>query len=170
MYRQDVGREIDMIKTKVNSQWMNGRYILACEKPDIWLNALASYIDSDISDDKHAERVIQWHRDILNGVRPDGYQWEGNGYHMFTCEDLVYLECEWADESRVMLTVDHMIDALEKFIIFYRSDIFNEAFTPEPFWVEYICEGSEATRAFGEKVLSSNNEELIDLWVRTCKT
>jgi hypothetical protein len=153
-----------MHRGKVTSQWLDNCYLIMGDASKKGLSAIAGYLISDISDSEYAERIIQWHRDVETGIKSDGYQMQGNGYHMFNYGGYVYLDCEYETDTKVLLTCEQMIKALDEFCNFQKGDIFNKAHTPLHFWVEYEFEGNEAERVFAEKLKNSEDKAHIEFW------
>jgi hypothetical protein len=67
------GGGISMHRGRIISQWLDRQYIVSVDEPMQGLSDIAAYLFSDVSDSEIAESMIQWHRAVEAGSRPDGY-------------------------------------------------------------------------------------------------
>lgn len=108
-------------------------------------SAIADWLGSDI---QYSEYMIdEWLKvlnDVALGERDPGYQGTGNSHSVMVINDWVFIECEYIDEQKVLLTRQQVTAALEEYRLFLKCNYKSSEFSPNSFWVEYEAEGQEA--------------------------
>lgn len=120
------------------------------EAPEIPRNILgaweiASWIADDIQNSiQQIDELIEQYIDC-EGQKNAGicYIGTGNAHSLYACEDYLYLECDFDEEQKVLLTTVQMLRILDQ----YKTYIQNGC-KPCIIEVEYIAEGHEAEKQF----------------------
>ena len=112
---------------------------------------IADWFGSDI---QYSERTLdEWltiFNEVADGDREPGYQGTGNTHSVMATDEWVFIECEYLDNQKVLLTRQQVTDALEQYRLFLNSDYKSNKIIPTPFIVEYEAEGEEALNRYLE--------------------
>lgn len=90
------------------------------------------------------KRWIELFNAVANGTHKGGYLGTGNAHHVGAIGEEVYLECDFTEEKKVLMTRTQIISALEHYRAFTESELRNRDREPSPFSIEYEFEGDEA--------------------------
>lgn len=109
----------------------------------------ASEITAWLSDDlPRGNNSITYWLDKFNAIATSeieaGYLGTGNAHHVRAIGGFVFLECQFDDEMKVLLTHEQIISVLQNYRVFVSDDCGDPAHMPPPFEVEYEASGEEA--------------------------
>jgi hypothetical protein len=112
---------------------------------------IARWLGDDIQYDiKGANRWLQMFSEVFAGKVDGGYLGTGNTHSVMMQDEYIYLECEYVEEQKVLLTYEQMQVVLERYYAFLESDYKSEWISPEPFRVEYELESIDAQNKYIE--------------------
>ncbi len=134
------------MKSTILYRWSDAlrRFDLDPRLPNVGANEIAAWLSDDVRSRSTASEWINRFNNVTLGKENAGYLGTGNAHSVMAAKDLVYLECEHADEMKVLLTISHAIAALQHYCSFLSGDIKNADHLPKPFEVEYEAEGQRA--------------------------
>lgn len=109
-----------------------------------WLGNDIQYATSSV------DRWLDIFSKIVEGQASEGYQGTGNAFSVFAAGSLVLLESEYAESSKVCLSVEQLSAALGQYRIFLTSDYKSPGFRATPFEVEFLAEADQARNYYLE--------------------
>ena len=105
---------------------------------------IADWMSSDLQlDIRHIDEMIETFSAFAREKKPGACLGYGNAHGVFVHEHHVYIECEFDDDQRVLLTTDQAIKALKA----YRRCLLGGG-KPGKIPVSYIAEGEDAELQF----------------------
>lgn len=106
---------------------------------------IAAWLSDDLPRGKASiDAWLKQLADVAAGKIEGGYLGTGNAHHVRAMGDLVFLECEFVEEMKVLLTYKQVVEVLEKYSDFLDAEVGNIEFPPPPFDVEYEAVGDAA--------------------------
>lgn len=83
---------------------------------------IASWLADDIQESiKLIDEYLQEFADYAKHKKPGIGLGVGNAHGIFIHENYVYLECEFDEEQKVLLTTEQMISVLEQYKVFIKK-------------------------------------------------
>jgi hypothetical protein len=109
----------------------------------------AAWVRDDLSQGQQAiSSWIEKVNAVAEGETPGGYLGSGNAHHIMAMGELVYLECEYVEEMKVLMTRTQLVKALRAYAVFITEDIGHPHQPPPAFDVEYEASGEEARELY----------------------
>ena len=160
---------------KVHYEWLNGRWLAAADGGigaatfvswlgnDIQLSerAIDSYLAEIVRAAKGELRAVETYD--LTDLEPSDnpyYLGTGNSMSCWANGKFFYIECDYVDEWRVIMTIEHVREALGHYRRITQRGWNDPQTIPEPFEFEYVAEENEATKlAIEAGLISSDNQE-----------
>lgn len=113
---------------------------------------IANWLGNDIQySHSGVEEWIIVFSDINNGKRDGGYQGTGNTHSVMTVNNAVYIECDYNESRKVLMTIAQAIGALRKYKEFLDTDYKSNSAKIDHFDVEYEAEGDIALEQYLER-------------------
>jgi hypothetical protein len=112
-------------------------------------NVIAHWFRNDLQ--YSAESINEWcslFSDVVEGNRTSGYQGTGNAFSVWGTARVVLLESEYVEEYKVCLTMGSLVESLKCYRTCFERMASSDGESVEPFSVEFIAEGEQATQAF----------------------
>lgn len=133
------------MKTRLTAHWnaVLKRYDVGSDVDGA--SEIAAWLADDlVTGVKSIEFWIEKLKSIANKKAEEGYLGSGNAHHVRAIDGFVFLECQFVDEMKVLLTYAQAIDALEQYEVFLKEETGDSISAPQPFEVEYESIGEEA--------------------------
>jgi hypothetical protein len=116
---------------------------------NIGAKTLARWLGDDIQ--YSIESLENW-KTIFSSVEArqmaPGYLGTGNSHSAMATSEYVYIECEYVDEQKVLLTHKQIAAVLNCYLDFLNKNCTLASLVPAPFEVEFIAEGVDALNLY----------------------
>ena len=150
---------------QISYVWGDGRW-MPMSTGTIGADAFVNWLVADI--DQEESRIDWYLNEIARAAKvevqspqrkskqrkvpkPDPYfVGAGNGMFVWANENLVYLECMWVDELRLVMTPEQVREALARYRPITQRGWKKRHTRPDSFEIEYVAEGQEAARLAAE--------------------
>lgn len=77
-----------------------------------------------------------------------GYLGSGNAHHVRAVGEYVFIECEFANDMKVLLTRMQLVEALRNYSTFLAVDVGDPSLPPEAFEIQFEADGTMALDSY----------------------
>ncbi len=108
---------------------------------------LAAWLSDDVASMESAKFWLKVFDAIVSAGDKEGFIGMGNAHNMYFAKGMIFLECEFVEETKVLININEATKMLQAYLIFNEDARRGKGLPPKPLLVEYEAEGQEA-RAF----------------------
>ena len=137
------------MKTKLSVSWNPVLKRHGLGSSVIGAKEIAAWLSDDLS--RGQDSINDWLEQfaaVAAGEIAGGYLGTGNAHHVRTVGEYVFIECEFVDELKVLLTCEQAVAALQKYSAFLAADTGGQTAPPPAFEVEFEDDGGAALERY----------------------